>query len=666
MPFFIGLDTGGTYTDAVIYDDEHRRVVAKTKALTSHHDLAIGIGEALGALFSQQGEVSADEISLTCISTTLATNALVEGHSARAGLVMVGFEENDLDRAGLRETLGNDPAVFVEGGHDVHGRAKAFDLQAAVEDIVNGLPDVAGFGVAGLFAVRNPEHEIALRDALQERTGKPVTCSHELSGELDGPRRALTTLLNSRLVPLIDRLLDAVSQQLGSVGINCPLMVVRGDGSLVSQSFARQRPIETILSGPAASLVGAHFLTECDEALVSDIGGTTTDIALLENGMPKIDANGATVGRLRTMVKAIAIQTHGLGGDSAVKIGGNRLSPSIELGPERVVPLSLLGKTYGHTVTKKLETQLNAPFPDRLAGMFVWRRASADHAVSGLSKTEMALLDQLPEQPERASIVLKGQSAQASLRVLVKRGLAQMSAVTPSDAQHVLGNMNHWDKEAAALGLNILAQQRDGYGKPLAPSGTDLAETIVARLVHLSAQRCLETAIGGDGEALAGSELAQRALNGKSDIASFSVRLDRPVIGLGAGASSYYPDVGVKLGTLAIVPQNADVANAIGAVTGQIRITRKLEVEPTADGCFRVLGGDLADMDREYSDQQSALEAARKLVKSLAQQSARQAGAQDIEILLSEDIRSVDIEGNQQFVSAEFFAEALARPSPAK
>src|SRR5690606_13092405 len=116
------------------------------------------------------------------------------------------------------------------------------------------------------------------------------TMSHELSARLGGPRRALTTLLNARLIAMIDRLVAATEGFLAARGIAAPLMVVRGDGALVSAAFARLRPIETILSGPAASLVGARHLTGLDAAVVSDIGGTTTDVAVLDRGRPPLRA----------------------------------------------------------------------------------------------------------------------------------------------------------------------------------------------------------------------------------------------------------------------------------------------------------------------------------------------------------------------------------------
>ena len=170
---------------------------------------------------------------------------------------------------------------------------------------------------------------------MKELTGKPVSASHQLSAKLNGPKRALTALLNARLIGMIDRLIHRASEQLQILGIQAPLMVVRGDGALISQDQAREKPIETILSGPAASIVGARWLTGALDALVSDIGGTTTDVAVLKKGCPAIDPVGAQVGPYRTMVEAVAMRTTGLGGDSEVhfqiegRSGGSFLALSV-------------------------------------------------------------------------------------------------------------------------------------------------------------------------------------------------------------------------------------------------------------------------------------------------------------------------------------------------
>jgi N-methylhydantoinase A/oxoprolinase/acetone carboxylase beta subunit len=241
-PLLLGIDTGGTYTDAVLFREE-AGVIAKAKSLTTRHDLSIGVAGAVEAALGQTG-VSASEIAMVSLSTTLATNALVEGQGGRAALVMIGFGPDDVARGGLSEALGNDPVVFLTGGHDVHGNETPLDMSALEEALPALGSTVSSFAVAGYFAVRNPAHEIRVRDRIRELSHKPVTCSHELSSKLGGPRRALTTLLNARLVSIIDRLIGSTEAFLQKAGIDAPLMVVRGDGALMSAAEARLRPIE--------------------------------------------------------------------------------------------------------------------------------------------------------------------------------------------------------------------------------------------------------------------------------------------------------------------------------------------------------------------------------------------------------------------------------------
>ncbi|MEK9760397.1 MAG: hydantoinase/oxoprolinase family protein, partial [Candidatus Puniceispirillum sp.] len=182
-----------------------------------------------------------------------------------------------------------DPVHFIDGGHNADGSvAKALDMKT-VERLATELKnEVSAFAIAGHFATRNPVHETAARDAVRRLTGLPVTCSHELSSSLGGPRRALTALLNARLVNLLERLIAGTQAIMTGTGLGCPLMVVKGDGSLLEADFARNRPVETVLSGPAASLSGAAFLAGATSAIVADIGGTTTDIAILNQGAPRL------------------------------------------------------------------------------------------------------------------------------------------------------------------------------------------------------------------------------------------------------------------------------------------------------------------------------------------------------------------------------------------
>ncbi len=188
--------------------------------------------------------------------------------------------------------------------------------------------------MSSLFSVRNPSHERRIRSLIRELTGKPVTCGHELTSGLDAPRRALTAALNAQLTPQLRHLLEAVQAVLTEAGIAAPLMVVKGDGSLMAVEMALECPVETVLSGPAASVVGARFLTGCDDFVMSDMGGTTTDIAVVRGGHPVLSAEGASVGGWKTMVEAVDVRTFGLGGDSELAFDGR----SIIIGPRRVRP----------------------------------------------------------------------------------------------------------------------------------------------------------------------------------------------------------------------------------------------------------------------------------------------------------------------------------------
>ena len=666
MTLSLGIDTGGTYTDAVIHD-ETRGVIAKAKALTTRHDLSIGLGEAMDAVLAGSG-VAPGNIGLVSISTTLATNALVEGQGGRIGLVMIGFSESDLDRAGLREALRGDPVVFIAGGHNAHGRETAqFDAVALERALAETQAQVSACAVAGYFAVRNPEHEIAARDMIRETTQLPVTTSHELSAKLDGPRRALTTVLNARLISMIDRLIDAAENRMAKDGINAPLMVVRGDGSLVAAGFARARPIETILSGPAASLVGAQHLAQAENAIVSDIGGTTTDIAILDNGRPRIDPQGATVGGFRTMVDAVAMRTFGLGGDSEVAIDDGALKPQIRLGPRRLLPLSLLAHLHGPDVLRELERQARAAIPVRNEGRFALKAGVPDRLAAGLTRSEAELFSRLTDTPQPLDRLLAATAELATLNRLAARGLALISGFTPSDAQHVLGRFTHWDRDAALLGAKLFARKKDGYGNPLAPDTETISARVADRLVRLSAERVLETALcedGLDGATLAASALAQRALDRETGIGRISLRLDRPVIALGAGAGAYYPQAGDLLATRAIVPEHAEVANAVGAVVGQVRISVTAEIMQPVEGRFEIAGLEGA-AGLAFLTVEDALAEAERRCRLTAEAMAKEAGAAEAHATVSRDIETAEIEGREQFVSASVTAVAGGRPATA-
>ncbi|MDO6964674.1 hydantoinase/oxoprolinase family protein [Rhizobium alvei] len=658
--FLLGIDTGGTYTDAVLFSPAEG-VTARAKSLTTRHDLAEGIRGAVDNVLRDTGTDPRD-IRLASLSTTLATNALVEGQGGRVCLVMIGFGPEDLERDGLKTAIGSDPVLFLPGGHNVHGHENPL-VMAGLEAEIDGLSQsVSAFAVAGYFAVRNPEHELRVRDFIRSRTGLPVTCSHDLSSKLGGPRRALTTLLNARLVSMIDRLIGSCEDFLRNRGVDAPLMVVRGDGALISSGEARLRPIETILSGPAASLVGARFLTGLDNAVVSDIGGTTTDVAILDNGKPRLDENGAVVGGYRTMVQAVAMRTYGLGGDSEVHVDIRSLDGSLNLGPRRILPLSLIAHLHGDGVVEMLDRQLKAAHAGRYDGRFAVRSGLPDRFASGLSNPDQALYARIGQEPIALNDLLTTSMQKASLDRLVARGLVHLCGVTPSDAMHLVGRQGQWRKDAARLGLEILARSRDASGKPIADTPEEMAAKIEARMTLQSSQVILAAALGEDGvEGVdpARSVPVARSLARTPGVVRFSMALDRPLIGLGASAHVYYPAIAAMLAAESVIPSDAGVANAIGAVAGEISQTVTVVVTSPEEGIYIVSGG--GETLRRTGEAQT-LAMARERALEAARSLAIASGAEEPVLSMNEVIEAPEIEGSRKLVEARFVATASGRP----
>ena len=666
MAYFLGVDTGGTYTDAVILDEAATRVIGKAKALTSRHDLAVGIGQAVDAAIAAAG-VTPAEVALVSLSTTLATNALVEGQGGRVALIAIGFDADDLARGGLTEALNGDPVLRVAGGHSHAGsEAAPLDLQA-LEAAIAGLGDaVVGFAVAARFATRNPAHEVAARDVIRRVTGRPVTCSHELSAQLNGPKRALTAVLNARLIGMIDRLVAACERHLAQLGIDAPLMVVRGDGALISAAMVRERPIETILSGPAASIVGARWLTGASDALVSDIGGTTTDIALLRDGLPEIDPQGARVGGFRTMVEAVAMRTTGLGGDSEVHLVTEGLTGGLRLGPRRLIPVSLLAVDHGMMVHAALDRWLSNDAVGEMDGRFVLPMTGN---TGGLSAREAAVLARVDRAMPMAQ-ALTSRLEVAALERLVARGLVMVSGVTPSDASHVLGRLDAWDGAAAAKAVRLIARRRTGAGERFASGPEVFAQAVVDQLTAQTVECLLEAAFGEDPgfagevpEVLARHRLTQAGLAEHRGIIELSVRLGVPVIGLGASAASYYGVVGKRLGCQMILPEHAGVANAIGAVAGQVSQRAQGVVSSPGEGRFTA---HLAEGPQHFTSREAAMAAMEAALVTEASDRARRAGAVDLRVSVSHDVREATVEGRAMFIEAMVTATASGRPRVAR
>jgi len=676
MNIALGIDTGGTYTDAVLVDQESGNVLAATKALTTHRDLSIGIGEAIRNVFSPEAALGDDghpardpsSVGLVGLSTTLATNAIVERQGSPACLILIGYDAELIRKHEFAEELVTQDIVYVQGGHTIDGEERMpLDEQAVREAILARRPGsdrlrqspVAAYAISSYFSVRNPAHELRVKALVEELTADrdgiplPVTCGHELTTRLNAIRRATTVALNATLIPTLRDLILTVRARLDEAGVRAPLMVVKGDGSLVHADWAVQRPIETILSGPAASVVGAWFVAGREDVWVVDVGGTTTDIAALRGGHPRLNAEGARVGRWRTMIEAADVHTVGLGGDSHVRLSTNGGDPelggkalargrrSLSVGPQRVLPLCRLGADHPE-ILETLADQVHVkkrPLLPLVAQFLLPRR----QPTSRLDETDLLLLERLGRGPVSVVALAQEPLYQAFLMDRVERLAAQQLvlrvAFTPTDALHVLGQLQIWDREASRLGAELLAAQA---GLPVEAFCEQVVETvsnkIAAELVTKVLSDEVATANWPDEPVAAG--LLARALNLVSDTdLACRLTLRQPVVAVGAPVAAYLPRAVSDLHTDLVLPTYASFANAIGAVVGSVVQRARVLVRPVEyGGAYRLhIPGNLglAENVVDFEDLDAAIAYASNAIPERLRRLAEAAGARQVEIQMT-------------------------------
>jgi N-methylhydantoinase A/oxoprolinase/acetone carboxylase beta subunit len=667
----LGLDTGGTYTDAVLLDFDSGQVVASSKALTTRHDLSVGIGEAVRAVLetavSSVEPFSAEQVTLVAVSTTLATNTLAEGQRAKVSLLLIGYDPKLMAQYGFDRELATDDVVHIQGGHDLFGEEVAALDEEAVRAAVLARRDRAeAFAVSGYFAVRNPDHEIRVRSLIRELTHRPVTCGHELTSHLNAVRRATTTALNAHLILPLTELISSVSRILRDVSISAPLMVVKGDGSLVRAEWATQRPIETILSGPAASIVGAWHLAGKQDVYVIDVGGTTTDIGVLRAGAPLLSERGAQIAGWRTMVEAIDIHTVGLGGDSHVRL---QRGQELAIGPRRVVPLCLLADQHPEILSElRRQSALRPEKLDEDAGEFLVPGRPADGPSSGL---ESEILQRLAAGPQPVHAVLAESRFRGLLRHALENlqtlGLVRRAAFTPTDALHVLGRFRRWNAEAARLGAVLLSARMGVAPDQLCEEVVeDVADRIGMELVTKVLTDEVAPPIWENEPT--GRALLQRAFSAP-DVGDLQCRvsLRRPLVAIGAPVGAYMPGVARRLNVEVLIPSHADVANAIGAVTGSVIQRAHVQISQLGDdGTFRAY---LPEGVEDFDTLEAAISHTETVMLTYVRQLAVRAGGEEIHTHVSRRDFWIPVgssNAERLYMGSELTFGAVGRPSPAR
>lgn len=660
MRIGIGIDTGGTYTDAVIYDFSDRKILSAAKALTTKNDLSVGIKNALDNLDS----TLLPQAEIISLSTTLATNACVENKGGRAKLLFIGVDEDIVSRFGDEYGLRDAGQLyFVEAVTTIDGKIlQRPDWDTFLRESRQWFQDAEALGIVQLNAMYSGAVlEKEAKALVNQNYDIPVICGHELFSDLNSIKRGAGALLNGQLIPILAEFLAAIKKALNERNITVPVAIVRSDGSLMSEQFSSEHPVETILCGPAASVVGSMTLANEEQAVIVDMGGTTTDIALVRNGLPVKAKDGISIGNWQTFVKGLDVQTLGLGGDSAIRFDK---SGCFLLDTRRVIPLSAAAEQWPQVVmklqdlveTRKKHTLVLHEFFTLIKDI----QNSPYYTVQ--EKQFCQALKNGPLIFTDAAAAVGENLFSLNLSRLEKEGVIMRCGLTPTDIMHLKGDFNKYPCRAAELGARFVANCTGMNVQKLCDTVYDTVNKklyyhIVSILLKENTPEFKKNGLGSELNSFINRswEIARQK---NTDDLKFGFTTSSVLIGVGAPIHIFLPDVAQALGTTCIVPENAGVANALGAVAGNITATCTIKVRPQDEGY--IIFGATENYTVNKLEEATAM-ARAEAVKAAKEEALRRGASGDIVVDTAVDPVFVQTKYGSVYLESKITATAIGK-----
>ncbi|MCQ2512343.1 MAG: hypothetical protein MJ092_03035 [Lachnospiraceae bacterium] len=574
----IGIDTGGTCTDAVIFDLDTKEVLGAGKAITTKTNLEIGIANALDTLPKEL----MDQVESLSLSTTLATNACVENKGYRAKLLIIGTTPEMMEQ--LTQVLSkygiNDMSQLIaidakaENLYEDHFDPDWDELKERIPELFS---DCDSIGVVQTYPDANGgRFELTALRVLKEGVTMPVTISYDISQETDFLKVCASTLLNARLIPLIAEFMEAVHHVMEERGLDVPLTIVRSDGTLMSEEMARTCPVETLLCGPVASVIGGCVLAQEDSAILVDMGGTTTDLALVQKNNPVMAKGGIFIGQYRTSIKGLDAQAMSLGGDTAVRFKDGKLY----LDSIRVIPISVLAYQYDNVLPRVQEFAKRRDKHTRWIHEFYVLQKDISGR-KGYTEQEQKICEILKEKPLITQDLLEAGGwdlYHLNTERLEQEGIIIKSGLTPTDMMILKGDFDKYDGEAAKVMAKFVALCVGVQPEQL----PDMVYEFVVKRMYMNIGRFIlqhqypeqrEFLSMDEADVFLNCFYDQAVRDDEDRIGHTGITTPYPLIGIGAPIHVFLPRVAKYLGTRAVIPEYAQVANALGAAAAN-RVSR--------------------------------------------------------------------------------------------
>lgn len=619
----LGIDTGGTCTDAVIFDLDSQRVLDTAKTLTTKESLRRGIENAICALEREK----LSRVSFVSLSTTLATNACVENRGARVKLLFIGVREN-IVRENYREYgfESMDDLVFMDGvpeGGCVSAVAPDWERLESMADVFE---DARAIGIVQYFPQWNAgAFEKKARDILRKKYDVPIVCGSELFSDLNAIKRGAGTYLNIRLIPIISDFLESIRHVLKKYSLNVPVYIVRSDGTLMNEEFAKNHPVETLLCGPAASAMGGAWMSSGRDAVIVDIGGTTTDIALLKKGVPVTVDDGIKINGWKTFVKGLFIDTFGLGGDSAVRLDKGR----VYLESFRVLPQAMAAAEHTEIKDKLKKIQMpQKSTPEPAHEGFVLLKELPDDG--RYTERQRQLCECLKKEALLCSeaISLTGITYyRHTIERLEKENIILRFGLTPTDIMHINGDYTRYDTQSALLAAEVFAQ---AAGMSVGGLCREVYELFRKKLYKNIVRVLLEQEKEIYPKGLPKDILRFIDIISDGGFSQIKTSFSCPAVfvGVGGPAHIFMPQLEESLANRVFIHENSMVANAIGTLAGRICVSESLDISfgsgDNGEGYSVFING-RKTLFEKFDD---AVFGAREYLEEIVCEKARQRGAE--------------------------------------
>lgn len=585
MKLGIGIDTGGTYTDAVVCNFKTKEILGASKALTTKDDLSLGILEAIDGLPKKL----VHQAELISLSTTLATNACVEDKGGDAKLIFFGGDAKVIDEMGGKYGLPPSKDILIQDSFTKFSGepVREPDWDAFQKEIGNDFEHLDGVGIIEMNAMHNGAlAEKKAKEIFQNKYDIPVVCGHELFSELNSLQRGASTLLNARLFPVIREFLSAVKKALLQRGIHATLVIMRSDGSLMSEEFASTHPVETLLCGPAASTIGGMRLGGAPNSLIVDMGGTTTDISIVSDNKPVTVIDGVSIGKWKTFVDGLYVRTFGLGGDTAIHYRDQKLY----LEEYRIVPLCVAA----HQHPEMLESLRDLAKNKRKHTKFLYEHYLLIKDISShprYTDEEKAFCEILKNGPlpiTEAAEAVKKDIYTLNVERLLKDGVVQLCGLTPTDIMHIKKDFTRYRAEASLLGAEFVAYNLNlSIGELCELVYREIKRKMYANIVEVLLENkyrgYMKNGISREIEAFIDENYEMARTGNRDSLLSMMFRTEYALVGIGAPIRIFLDDVAALLGTRAVFPEHYEVANALGSIIGDISASCTIEIKPNVN-----------------------------------------------------------------------------------